>query len=125
MPTARPLPKKFLSQLEEAQGILKRIAYQSRSIIDDIQGVRSPSAQIQNTLREIETNAYRVALDLSLLDVAGTCDECPAAPPITKVQAHLLVLADQLEKQAMTARSCVLEPQDLASSRDLNIEISK
>lgn len=54
--------------------------------------------RVQNALREIETEAYRPTLDLADIEIAETCDVCPLAPPTTKLQVHLIVLADVLEQ---------------------------
>lgn len=104
MPVARPLPKKFLASLEDAQANLRLMAQRARLALEEVETQRRPMPQTQTVLREIEAVAYRLALDISRLEVAGTCDICPSAPATTTAQAHLLVLASELERQAELAR---------------------
>lgn len=104
MPTARPLPKKFLTYLEEAQDQLRLIAQRARLALAEMETGPGPYRQVPIILRDIEAGAYRVAFELSELDVAASCDECPAAPPKTSAQIHLVILADELERQATLAR---------------------
>jgi len=59
-------------------------------------------------LRDIEAEAYRLALELSTLEVTGSCDGCPSAPPTTEANVMLLVIAGELERQASIARSHVI-----------------
>jgi len=105
MPNARPLPRKFLSQIEDSQSILKQIAAKSRIAIERIESDRQSVDQLGTLLLEIEAKSYQVALDLAEIDVAESCEECPAAPPMTKVKAHLIVLADQLSTHALEAKT--------------------
>ena len=104
MPAARPLPKKFLASLEEAQFSLRLMAQRARRALEEVEGQGKPLPQTRTVLREIEAGAYRLALDLSRLEVAGSCDGCPAAPATTALQAQMLVLANELERQAALAR---------------------
>ena len=109
MPKASPLPRKFMSQLEDAQGDLRRIASQSRNLVEDIETSKTSVVIAKSILREIEATAYRIALDLSQVEVATSCDTCPAAPAKTKYQAHLFALATTLQQQANLARRCAEE----------------
>ena len=119
MPSARPMPRKFLSVLEDARDVLRQIALQSRNALDGVENHNGTRQYTQNILRDIEASAYRVALDLSAIEVAGGCDSCPAAPPVTEVEAHLLVLAGQLEEHAEHARNRVqMRAQNLQDEED-------
>lgn len=109
MPKASPIPRKFMSQLEDAQGDLRKIACQSRNLLDDIESTRIPVPLARSVLREIEATAYRIALDLSEVDIATSCDTCPDAPAKTKYQAHLFALSCTLQRQANLARRCAEE----------------
>lgn len=104
MPTARPLPKKFMTCLEEAQDQLRFIAQRARLALSEMETHPGPYRQVHVLLRDIEAGAYRVAFELSELEIADTCDECPAAPPQTAAQVHLVLLADELERHAALAR---------------------
>jgi hypothetical protein len=81
-------------------------AKKAKLVLESLESEHRPIQRLQNVLREIETEAYRAALDLADIEIADTCDVCPVAPPTTKLQAHLLVLADVLEQQASLAREC-------------------
>lgn len=111
MPSARVLPKKFLGSLVDVQDELRLIALKCKQATFEIEA-RMPSQHqsLRSLLQEVESTAYRLAFELSQLRVAGACDECPSAPPTTVVQAHLLVLADELERQAELARRRALNP---------------
>lgn len=106
MPKASPLPRKYTSYIEDAQSSLRLIAKKAKLVLDGLESEHRPIQRLQNALREIETEAYRAALDLAEIEIADTCDTCPVAPPTTKLQAHLIVLADVLEQQATLAREC-------------------
>lgn len=109
MPKASPIPKKFMSQLEDAQGDLRKIACHSRNLLEDIESSKVPVQIARSILRDIEAMAYRIALDLSEVDVATSCDTCPSAPAKTKYQAHLFALSCTLQQQANLARRCAEE----------------
>lgn len=104
MPTARPLPKKFLTCLEEMQDQLRLIAQRARLALTEMETSPGPYRQVHVLLRDIEAGAYRIAFEMSELDIAESCDECPAAPPQMSAQVHLVLLADELERQAALAR---------------------
>ena len=106
MPKASPLPRKYTSYIEDVQASLRLIAKKAKLVLENLESEHRPIPRMQNALREIETEAYRAALDLADIEIAGTCDVCPVAPPTTKLQAHLLILADALEQQATLAREC-------------------
>ena len=108
MPKASPLPRKYSTCIEDTQSSLRLIAKQVRLVLEGLQSGQRSLERLQNTLREVETEAYKAALGLSEIEIAGGCDGCPAAPPTTGAQAHLLVLADVLEQQATLARACAL-----------------
>lgn len=107
MPTARVLPRKFLATLEETQSDLRTMAHKCKQAIILSEAKQLP-LQIRSTLQELEVTAYRLAFDLSELRVAGDCVECPSAPASTLAKTHLLVLADELDKQAEMAR-CIAQ----------------
>lgn len=104
MPAARPLPRKYLSYLEEVQEHLRLMAQKARLALTEIERGYGVQKQLPVLLRDIEAGAYRVALDLSEIQIASDCDECPAAPAATSAQIHLLVLAEELDRQAELAR---------------------
>lgn len=106
MPKPSPIPKKFMSQLEDAQGDLRKIANQSRNLLKEMESSKIPMQSARSILRDIEATAYRIALDLSEVDIASGCDTCPAAPARTKYQAHLFALSCTLQQQANLARRC-------------------
>lgn len=110
MPKPSPLPRKYGSLIDDAQSSLRLIAQKAKAVLEHLETVPRVSAHMQTSLREIETLAYRTALDLAEVEVAGDCDGCPSAPPITQVQAHLLVLADTLERHAEAARQAAQGP---------------
>jgi hypothetical protein len=104
MPQAQPLPRKYLSVLENAQQELRCMASRARAALEELIQQGNPPRFTEIILRELEISAYRTALDLADLEVAGGCDSCPAAPPMTQAQATLLVMASELERQAEIAR---------------------
>ena len=106
MPKANPLPRKYTSYIEDVQTSLRLIAKKAKLVLDNLESEHRPIPRMQNTLREIATEAYRAALDLADIEIAATCDVCPVAPRTPKLQAHLLILADVLEQQASLAREC-------------------
>lgn len=105
MPVARPLPKKFLANLEQTQEELRIIAQKSKVALAEVEAKRTPFAQTRAILQEIEATAYRLAYELASLRFAQDCNGCPLAPPATDAQVYLMVLAEQLEQQAEFARS--------------------
>lgn len=112
MPKPSPLPRKYASLVDEALSNLRLMAQKANGILAQLEASPRVSSHVQTALRELETLAYRTALDLAEIEVAGGCDGCPSAPPMTQVQAHLLVLADTLEQQAAAARLCAMAPLD-------------
>jgi hypothetical protein len=105
MPQAYPLPKKYLSILESAQGELRCVAQRARTALGEVEAEEEPYELTRVILRDIEAIAYRIALDLAQLEIAGACDGCPSAPPTTQAEAILLVTAAELERLALHARS--------------------
>lgn len=105
MPVARPLPKKFLANLEQTQEELRIIAQKSKVALAEVEAKRTPFAQTRAILQEIEATAYRLAYELASLRFAQDCNGCPLAPPATDAQVYLMVLAEQLQQQAEFARS--------------------
>lgn len=107
MAAAKPLPRKYLSILLTTQEELQTLARRARAALDALEGDQRCSLLTRMVLRDVETEAYRLALELAGLEVSGTCDGCPSAPPATESQALLLVLANELERQAAVARAHV------------------
>ena len=108
MPKASPLPRKYASLVDEAQANLRLLAQKAKAVVAHLETHQRVSPHVQTSLHEIEAMAYRTALDLAEIEVANGCDGCPSAPPMTAVQAHLLVLADTLERHAAAARQVAL-----------------
>ena len=104
MPEAMPLPRKYMSRLQEAQEDLQLMAIRSRVALQEVERHPRPLSTVEMTLREIESASYRLALILSQIEVAADCDLCPAAPPTTSLQAYMLVLASELEAKAEQMR---------------------
>lgn len=104
MPTPKPLPRKYLSHLQEVQEDLQIIAARSRIALQEIERQPRPLSSVEVILREIESASYRLALALARIDVAADCDLCPAAPATTSLQAYMLVLASELEQKAEQMR---------------------
>ena len=105
MPTAHPLPKKYIGILGEAQTELRCIAQRARTALEEVEADEQPFELTRIILRDIESVAYRIALDLSGLEISGACDGCPSAPSSTRAQAALIVMASELERQAELARA--------------------
>lgn len=104
MPSPRPLPRKYLSQLQDIQEDLQLMAVRSRVALQEVERQSRPPSSVQTVLREIESAAYRLALTLAQIEIATDCDLCPAAPPTTSLQAYMLVLASELEAKAEQMR---------------------
>jgi len=104
MPYAQKLPRKYLSLTQEAQEDLRTIGQKARRILERLEEPRVDAEAINSALREIESNAYRIALSLTELRFTDDCTGCPCAPSSTTAHVHLLVLAGELERQAMLAR---------------------
>lgn len=104
MPYAKPLPRKYLESISEAQEQLRLVAVHSRLALTVISETPREIQRVKSILRDIEAASYRIALELSDLEFAGHCDDCPSAPPVTSLQAHALVLASELERQAQLVR---------------------
>jgi len=108
MPKPSPLPRKYAALVEESQANLRLIAQKVKAVLAHLEANQRVSPHVPTALREIEALSYRTALDLAEIEVANGCDGCPSAPPRTAVQAHLLVLADTLERHAAAARQAAL-----------------
>ena len=103
-----PLPKKYLMVLASAKEELQVLARRARTSLEEVEAEDEPYQLARIILRDIEAEAYRLALELSSLEVTGSCDGCPSAPPSTEANVMLLVIAGELERQASTARSHVI-----------------
>lgn len=104
MPEPQKLPRKYLSQLQQAQEDLRLLAHQARAAYTQLGSPRCAMDNLRMLLREIESSSYRIALELTELKVVEDCSGCPCAPSKLPAQVHLLVLADELERQAHLAR---------------------
>ncbi len=104
MPKPQRLPRKFLSQLQQSQEDLRLLGQQIRSTISRLKTSRYGPETLEAALRDIESSAYRIALELAEMKVVDDCNGCPCAPSSLLSQVHLLVLADELERQALLAR---------------------
>lgn len=104
MPDPQRLPRKHLSQIQQARDELRLLGKQSRSVLEQLEKPNVSVEALLSTLREIESNAYRIALGLTELRFTDDCTGCPCAPSSVPAQIHLMVLADELERQANLAR---------------------
>lgn len=84
---------------------LQVLARRARSALEEVEAEEEPYQLARIILRDIEAEAYRLALELSMLEVTGSCDGCPSAPATTEANVTLLVIASELERQASIARS--------------------
>ena len=112
MPQPHPLPKKYLNILDGAQDELRCIAQRARTALEEVEADEQPFELARVILRDIEAIAYRIALDLSELEIAGNCDGCPSAPPSTQAEAILWVTAAELERLAVHARAHAMRKAD-------------
>lgn len=95
------MPRKYLNTLEEAGQSLRMIGQQAAQIRQFLGELdqRNTAAQLSGVLiRDIETAALRVALELSQIKVADTCDTCPAAPAVTTQKIALITAIGELER---------------------------
>jgi len=112
MPQAQPLPKKYISILNGAQSDLRCMAQRARTALGEVEADEQPFELTRVILRDIESISYRIALDLAMLEIAGTCDGCPCSPPTTQAEAVLLVTATELERLAAQARGQVKRKEE-------------
>ena len=104
MASPNPIPRKYMTYLESVQNDLEVMAKKARQTLTDLRFEHGNRTTSIHQLLEIEATAYRLALELSDIRIADDCDGCPAAPPTTIAQSYLLVMADELERQAALAR---------------------
>ncbi|MBP8109514.1 MAG: hypothetical protein KAZ26_21425 [Caldilineaceae bacterium] len=104
MASPNPIPRKYMNYLESVQDDLQRMAQKAKRALTDLRFDPIGRTASVHLLLEIEATAYRLALELSDIRIADDCDGCPAAPPTTIAQSYLLVMADELERQAVLAR---------------------
>lgn len=107
MPNAQKLPRKHLTQVHQAQDDLRLMAQQARRALEQLESPNLSFDALLLTLREIESSAYRIALGLAELRFTDDCTGCPCAPSSTPSMVYLMVLADELERQAHLARQMV------------------
>lgn len=105
MPQASPLPRKYLACINEAQEFLRIIAAKSQRAQEEVSTSNRSATHLLALLREIEAMSYRIALELSNIEVAKDCNQCPSAPAVTSLQAYTLVLASELERHVKLLRS--------------------
>lgn len=104
MPTARALPKKYMSSLVETQESLRLLGQRTHRFLAEVEAHKQTPQRLQTFLQEIEATVYRLAYVLSEMKVAENCDECPLAPSTSVAKVHLLLLANDLEEKASLAR---------------------
>lgn len=102
------LPRKYTNVLTTTREELQVLARRARTALEEVEAEEEPYQLARMILRDIEAEAYRLALELSTLEVTGSCDGCPSAPPSTEANVTLLVIAGELERQASIARSQAL-----------------
>jgi hypothetical protein len=96
-----------MNVLVTTRGELQVLARRARSALEEVEAEEEPYQLARMILRDIEAEVYRLALELSMLEVTGSCDGCPSAPATTEANVTLLVIANELERQASIARSHV------------------
>lgn len=96
MSKANPFPRKYISTIQTTQDELRFIAKQARLALEELESGKCPLYRTENRLRDIETKSYKVAYELSEIDIADDCTSCPLAPPVTKYQVSLAFIAKQL-----------------------------
>ena len=107
MTNPQGLPRKYLTQIQQVQEELRTVAQKSRMVLEQLSNPRVALDSVLTTLREIESSAYRIALGLAELRFTDDCTGCPNAPASTPSMVYLMVLADELERQAHLARQMV------------------
>lgn len=108
MTPPNPMPRKYRMLLDNTVNELQLIARKARSTLQDLETRKTPSLEARHILREMEAMAYKLALELSEIQTTEGCDGCPAAPPSVQARAHLIAMADELERQAALARAQAL-----------------
>ena len=104
MANATPVPRKFLNLLDEVQDVLRDIAGKIHKLVAELKETGGLPTHAVHQLKDIESEIYRTALNLSEIEVARDCKNCPAAPAVTPADAKLIVLTDALFKLAEYAR---------------------
>lgn len=110
MSNPQRLPRKYLTQIQDAQTELRSLGQKVRTLLEKLEEPKAKSSTIIIPLKEVESSAYRIALALTELRVTDDCTGCPNAPASTPAQIHLMVLADELERQANLARQMASPP---------------
>lgn len=105
MPPARPIPRKYVSTVRQSLEDLDEIVEKAKSIRLQLAKHPPKIIDIRTVLHEIEIIAYRVALELSKMQIADSCENCPAAPAVTEADVRLTLLTDQLKQLADFAHS--------------------
>lgn len=98
MAVAKPIPRKYLTLLTESQDVLRLIAAMANRLVGELRDKEGVGFESESSLREIEIKAYQTALNLSEIEVAGSCESCPLGPPVSESDAALAVLANSLEQ---------------------------
>ena len=111
MPHAQRLPRKYLSQLHQAQDDLRLLAKRTRLILEQLERRQCPPDRLQTYLVETESSAYRIALELTELKVTDSCDGCPAAPATTAERIHLKAIAPVRSFQNLNNREITVSRQ--------------
>ncbi len=123
MTVPTPLPQKFLTTLEEACDAMRLIGQQAKQVRVELERKQRASAEVFIYMRDIEALAYRTAFEIAELQVAGTCDGCPSAPPKTESQAVLITLASELDQRAEYLRRIVNQGHAWAMDETMAPEI--
>jgi hypothetical protein len=104
MPKPNPIPRKYKSDIDDAQDNLFDIARIVRKELNTLEAGRSSVSNLCNSLWKIVAQANETAYLLAQIDVTTDCTGCPLAPSTTRHQAFLLMLADTLEQLAAEMR---------------------
>ena len=107
------IPRKYLSVLSDSQSTLKGIAIRAHNMANELQRKGDAwTGTVITQLRDIEAEAYRVALDLTDIEVASGCHNCPAAPIVTESDLRLGLLSERLQQLVDFARSAALSESE-------------
>lgn len=104
MAPAQKLPRKHLGTIADAISDLKCTAHRLGLVMEELERGRQPSPAVLTALQAVRAQSYQVALRLSEVEVAGSCDECPTAPASVRSQMVCQMLQRELIRLAEVAQ---------------------